>query len=382
MTTYQAFAAPIIDTLAHFQALCQFFGAGFTTLGWVAQTGHGELAATGTGASYAFTNPVLPPTLAVAAMSLWTYRGAWVSGQTYPNGSNTASGTADLVTDNSSGGNGVTYMKITTNVATNLTVAPHSNATDWTPYQYEIWKSNGSNSSTLPIYFRIAYLNQGTASTARFHLSIGTGIDANGNVTNPVAIAGATTPVGTVLWDDGSANSATPGEMDMAGDADNVRFIYQRGQPTNGLTSAYVIDRFKNASGTDTNAGVYVGMLVTKASSFSYSSIILNPSIGTAPVMQSQSGWIGALTAYGLASTTAQLGGIPPYLIFPIIGYVANPLLGAVGFHADDVIDGTVVPVWNYGAPHYYLVNKPSATAGQMIDNIGSHGTALGIRWE
>jgi hypothetical protein len=100
MATYQAWAAPISHTLAHFQAWAQFFGGGFTTLGWVAQTGHGEVVATGTGASYAFTTPVLPNTgTSVVCAAAYTFKGAWVSGNTYVGGNSAGTSVCDLVTN-------------------------------------------------------------------------------------------------------------------------------------------------------------------------------------------------------------------------------------------------------------------------------------------
>ena len=383
MATYQTFAAPISDTLAHFQAWAQFFGGGFTTLGWTAVTGHGELPASGSGASYAFTNPVLP-VAAITAMSVYTYRNAWVSGTAYPNGSNTANTSCDLVTDNSSGGNGITYQKITTNVATNLTVAPHSNATDWLPCQFEIWKSNGANTASLPIYVKIIYATAGAANNSyRFILQIGTGIDSNGNITGGIPMT-TTAPTNTLVCDNSSSTSSTIAEMDFAGDPDNFRFILWRGHSTALFIQTLVVDRSKNSVGVDTNAFFYVGsILLQGGGTIARSCIMPNSTIGNGALnATSASGWAGVIWCANQANTMIVFGATPPLPIFPLIGFVANPLLGAVGFHKLDVTDGAVMPVWAYGAIHNYLVNAGSAASLSQLDNQSTGGVCPAILWE
>jgi hypothetical protein len=382
MATFVTYAAPIADTLAHWTLWAQSFGQALTSFGWIAQTGHGELPATGSGASYAFTNPVLPAAT-VNPMSIYTYRGAWVSGTNYTNGSNTAGGTADLVTDNASGGNGITYVKITTTNASNTT-APHSNATDWLPLQFEIWKSNGANSASLPLYLRLAYTTAGAANnTIRLLISLGTGIDANGNVTGSIPWSG-TVPTATGMCDDGAVTSSTLGEMDFAGDADNFRCFVFRGHPTTLFGQTLVIDRAKNSQGADTDAYVYVGStLLQQGATQLRSCIIPNSAIGAAPLsVNSATGWLGLVWACNTSSSLTLFGSTPPLPIFPMLGFLANPLLGCVGFHAIEVSDGQIIPVWAYGATHSYLVNKTATVALQTLDNQGTNGVIPAILWE
>ena len=227
MATYQTWAAPIGDTLAHYLAWAQFFGAGFTTLGWVAQTGHGELAATGSGAAYAWTNPVLPVSVGLFAPQAYTFKGAWVSGNTYVGGNSAGLTTeVDVVTDA-----GITYVHITS--SSSSATAPGSDATNWQPLQFEIWKSNGPNTASLPIYVKHVYTTQGaTNSPFRIQISIGTGVDADGNITGALSIA-SNNPLYINQMDASSSTSGITGEMDMAGDADNFRFLIFRGGPSN-----------------------------------------------------------------------------------------------------------------------------------------------------
>lgn len=443
MATYQAFSAPICDTLAHFQAWAQFFGGGFSTIGWLNLNGSGTvntsgtavtwvsgttfqsewaggaivingnnftiltvnsstsitltatagtntgvsytagfgiLPATGSGSTYTFTNPVLPAN-ALAAQQAMNYVGAWVSGTTYPLGSNAANNAVTLVTDNSSGGNGITYQKITVNVSTNLTTAPHSNSTDWLPCQFEVWKSQGSNTSTFPIYVRIVYTTAGT-NAFRIHLSIGNKIDSSGNLINGIPLT-ATAPITVAQVDNSTTTSMTVREMDFAGDTDNFRFVLWRGDASL-FVSTVVVDRARNASGTATDAYFYAGTIFPISGGIILrSSILPNSTIGNGAVAVAAGiGWQGVILMGGLATSYTLFGQNPPIPIFPMIGYVANPLLGAVGFHRSDVTDGSIMPVWMYGASHNYLVNSSANSALQAIDNISSTGTSPAILWE
>jgi hypothetical protein len=453
MAIFQAFAAPITDSVAHFKAWAQFYGGGFTTIGWVnlagtgtvntsgtavtwvsgttfktewagssiiinatnftiasvnsttsitltatagTQTGvaytagFGTILNSGTGAGYTFTNAVSSSSAiatGINAMSAWTYRGIWVSGQTYPNGSNTLGSTADLVTDTL---NGVTYVKITSNVATNLTTAPSANATDWQPYQYEIWKSTGSQTTgtnPFPIYCRLAYTSSGTASCIRMHVAIGIGVDINGNLTSSAQIT-AVNPVTNMQADNAGNNSSTPFEMDFAGDTDNFRFVSFRGATTANYINTFVVDRSRDASGNSTNAFVYCGgIAASNGTGHTGSCILVNPVMGASPQQVSTQGWLGVITACALANPTNIGGSVPPFPVFPMPGYVANPCLGVVGFHNKDVVDGALQSVWMYGASHYYLINGFGGTSAiaslQTLDNVtAGAGVVEAILWE
>jgi hypothetical protein len=377
MATYQTNVAPISDTLAHFQAWGQFFGAGFTTIGWQAQTGHGEVAATGTGASYAWTTVSLPTT-ALTPQTNYNFRGAWVSGTTYT-GSNTANAAnVDVVTSG-----GVTYAHIT--ATSSLTTAPGSDTTNWQPLIFEIWKSNGTQSASFPIYVKIVYTVASTAGTAvRYMLSIGTGVDTNGNLTGAMTLAAAA-PVTVAPIDNATTTSSTVGEMDFSGDADNARWITWRGGPAAGWQSIFVIDRSKTSSGTDSNAYAFVGSIYAiGGTTRSSSAVLMGPSLGgilSSTSNSSPGGWPGAIYTAGLTSTV-NFGGVPPFPIFPIVGFLANPLLGCVGFTKGDVTDGTQLPVWIYSTTHNYLVMSNNAANALFTVNAQANGVCPAILWE
>lgn len=373
MATYQTFAAPISDTLAHFQAWAQFFGAGFTTAGWVAQTGHGEIVATGTGASYAWTSPVLPTT-ALAPPQSYTFKGAWVSGNTYVGGNSANLSTeCDVVTSS-----GITYVHIT--ASSSSATAPASDTTNWQPLLFEIWKSNGSNTSSLPLYFKIIYTLSTTAGSAvSYRIGLGTGVDVNGNLTNPLPLS-QTNPVWDFIDSASTSTSSTLAECDFSGDADNFRFIMFRGGGVANLVNCFVVDRSKTSAGLDTNAFAYVGMcMVNSNSTVTYAFVLANSNLTNVPLSVSRTGWAGVVFGGNCTTSMSAFGGFPTFPVFPLPGYLANPCLGVIGVHKiDGILDGTQIPVWMYGQSHNYLIGTSVITP---MDN-QTNGVYPAILWE
>jgi len=385
MATYQTNVAPIADTIAHWKAFANFWGGGFTTAGWVLQTGHGEVNASGTGATYAWTDTgsvITAPTTALAAMRNYRFNGSWVSGATYTGG-NTADGTTttDLVTFASGGNTPITYVHIsaTSSSATN----PASDTTNWQPFMYEIWKSNGSNTSSLPIFVRIVYSINSTGNTGpRLLFSVGTGVDANGQLTGTVNFA-TSAPLNIRVVDNAAAGSATAFECDFSGDADNFRFIFNRGNTVStAWTWAYALDRAKTGTGTDSDAFfISLSLLPTGSTFITQSQVVPKPSLSP-PLPRNAVGWQGTVFNGGSTSSQSAFGVTPPYPVFPAIGYLSNPCLGVMTFNNADVLDGAIIPVWIYGATHYYLVQSNTiATAAGSPVNV-ANANAMAILWE
>jgi hypothetical protein len=381
MAMYTVSVGPISDTLAHYLAWAQFLGGGFTTCGWAAQTVivggvHNEVVASGTGAAYAFTNVAAAPAIAILAVRAITCKGAWVSGATYVGGN-----TADLATevDVVSDG-GLAYIHIT--ASSSSVTAPGSDGTNWQPYNFEIWKSAGG-STALPIYVKLVYTAANAGNAYRILMSIGTGTDGVGNLTNTVPLAGSA-PLGIVMLDNSTASTTTTAPCCFSGDNDNFRFILWRGLSVPGAySSAFVVDRAKTANGLDSDGFAYIGSQLTSAAFMTTKNfIIFKPALGGAVISQSILGWTGVLYSGQITIGTSMFGAIPSYPIFPIVGYAANPLLGAVGFKMNDVVDGTIEPVWMYGASHNYLVYKTSTLVAASLDGYASTGVCSAFRWE
>jgi hypothetical protein len=106
----------------------------------------------------------------------------------------------------------------------------------------------------------------------------------------------------------------------------------------------------------------------------------LKPALGT-PVINSVAGASGIVSTAGATTTMNVFGTAPVMPIFPLVGYVANPLLGLVGFNSADVTDGGVFPVWMYGSTHNYMAINNQTAAGSTLNNVAT-GVVPGIRWE
>jgi hypothetical protein len=400
MATYSAVAVKAFsDNLADHQAWAQSFGGGFTTAGWVAQTGHGEVVASGTGATYAWTNTgsvLLLPTTMITPITNYRFNGAWVSGNTYVGGNAfNGAGPYDLVTFHTGGNTDITYVHVT--ATSSLTTNPATDTTNWQPFIYEIWKTgSSSNSTSNPIYVRIVYTVNGTSLAVAggstgpaIHLGIGSGIDSNGNLTGAINTAGVA-PLTNGFVTVAATGTNSTGDMDFSGDLDNIRWVTWRGLATAGYQWVVCIDRAKTGSGADSDAFSYVGMLLDNAPTFGsgtqriFNSILLKPTLGS-PINQTATGTapMAGLVSNGLTTgNMTQFGATPPLPIFPLIGYVSNPVLGLVGFSNGDVNDGQIMPVWMYGAAHNFLVSKAvPATAANNLTGI-TNTVAPAIGWE
>jgi len=394
VATYQVAACQAIgDTLAHWRKFVEFFGGGFTTIGWTAQTGHGELTSTGTGATYTITGLALPTTTLANVTGPYHFKGAWVSGNTYIGGNALATTTTDIVTDG-----GLSYVHVTASSSlTSPSGIPGTDTTNWQPIFFEIWKSSGAQSTSHPIYVRITYTLAGSAFTVGsastgpgFHFALGTGIDSDGNITGAITINPASAPFTNGLQIVAQTGNSATGDMNFAGDSDNFRFMTWRGLATGGYQWIVVCDRAKTASGTDSDAFAYVaqfnmaGTNATGGSQRIGGAILYKPSLGTpANIAFAASNPLPGLVGNGSITTTmSQFGATPPFPIFPPVGYLGNPLLGMVGFQKGDVQDGQVMPVWMYGASHNYLASAANISSGNNNANGVANSMAPAILWE
>lgn len=369
---FQTSAAYSSATQAQYQTWGQTFGQALSSFGWVKQTGHGEVVDNGlVGSAYAWSNSPNVGTLASAPQPVQAYnfRGAWVSGNTYvgANAANSAT-PVDVVTNA-----GLTYAKITASSVSST--APGSDPTNWQQLVFEIWKSNGPMSATFPIYLKL-YLTWNTVSfTPTYWITVGTGVDVNGNITG-VCNWTAAAPFYIFGWMGNNGTQAAGfNDMDFSGDADNFRFCVFK---TFSAPSLFAMGRAKTSTGADSDA--FVHLATAGAPSFALglsnvrSAILLKPSLG-ATILVDGSRWAGIVATSN--ASTSNFGATPPYPIFPIVGYLANPLMGIMAFGRGDTGEGQVVPVWLYGASHNYLVlgnfgaaQSPDAISGRAYPAI------------
>jgi hypothetical protein len=359
------------STVPHYVGWGQMFGQALTQFGWVPQTGHGELVDNGlTGASYAWSNVVAGPgATSLASVINYTFKGAFVGGTTYVGGNLATTNNVDVVTSS-----GLTYVHIT--ASSSLATAPAADTTNWMPFNFSIFKSNGPLSSTAPIYLKIAFIqNPSVANTPCLLLGIGKGVDSDGNLTQPMQLSNST-PVGWVRSSNTLSLSGSTFNCNFSGDADNIRWILWQNlgssQTTPNLMS---IDRAYTSAGTQSDA--YWTAYYIYGSSSCQSALQFKNSLGGGNFFDG-SRWSGSL-AFSSASIS-NMGAICATPVTPLIGYQAAPTLGVMQFGINDVTDGSIQPVWMYGATHLYLVFR---NVGNGFAPSGINATGVpAILWE
>lgn len=382
MATFQALVAPSLSSAANYLAWAQALGRGFSTAGWAPQTGHGEVVATGTGGSYTWSNVVAASTTRHLPAAAYTFRGAFVGGTTYTGISTTANvANVDLVTFG-----GLTYAHLTSSSSSATT--PDLDPTNWAVFNYEIWKSTGATSGTLPIYVRFVYCaNSNATPFPNIHIAMGTGIDVNGNITTNPVVLQSSSPTTNFPTANGTqfVGSLTLGEIDVSGDADNIRFILWRGTTaqSGSENNVFIIDRAKTATGGDSDAFIYFATsnLQNGEAGGAWScrcAIVAKPTFGGGTVASSTV-WLGLPI---IASGVTTFGTTPPYPVFPPFGWLGNPLLGMACFDPTFVADGTLQYGWAYGASHPYLINNNNQATAARNPTSFANNACIGIRWE
>jgi hypothetical protein len=352
-----------ISSQPKYQTFGQMFGQALSGFGWLPQTGHGELANNGlTGTSYAWSGaPIVGASILQPCK--YTFRGAWVSGTTYTGIGTTLNNTGvNVVTSG-----GLTYCHIT--ATSSSATAPASDTTNWAPFNFEIWKNNDAFSSTFPIYLKLAYVISSTANVPAFMYAIGTGVDADGNLTGSVPL-NSTAPLDFAKSATGVTLDGSRWNSMFSGDAGNFRFCLfkDKGQaaPSSTATQTLIIDRSCSSASVQNSrddAFVYIAWSMSFAGGqTTYGSVIMpNPATLTQAVQYDNSRWAGmscaSLTsANGVGAMGHNGGAQTPLLVYPLYGQRPNPQLGLIGTIQGETVDGVILPVWMYGQPHLYLV--------------------------
>ena len=229
--------------------------------------------------------------------------------------------------------------------------------------------SNGPLSATAPIYLKLIY---GAASSGSYgthvYYQIGTS-QGNGIIGGNVFAAGAPRQL---IGGNVNGTGATTYECDFCGNADKVAMIICRSFPN--VCGMLAIDRAKDNSGND--LGTYAVVMGAGAyQGGGYQTIF--PAGGGAAVSPAtaQSYWP---CIYDNASSSALGGTAPVFLAFPMIGYMANPQIGAIAMHNGDSSEGELVNVTMYGVTHTFLMTQNALSGGGVL----AGNAAVGIQWE
>lgn len=269
-----------------------------------------------------------------------------------------------------------------TNVTVSEATHPASDPIHWMPYNYEIWKSNGPLSTSAPIYMKLIYVTCcGTTSFVGGNVaSTQPGLGFDIGTTNPSTgqIGGNRTGETLMGFNSGTGVGNTY-ECDFcAPNGDELALILWRNATA---TSASIpvtifIDRTKDQSGNTLSTFFTVGWASTNTARVEYT--LFNNQTGGVINYNSGGGNAQGWTfPYCGLSGLAYQGLTPVLPIFPLPGYVANPVLMAVVMKSGDFTDGQLVNAVLYGGSHTFLMTKSTT-----VDQPQTVSGYPGIRWE
>ncbi len=295
--------------------------------------------------------------------------------------SHSVTSTAYMGYSNSSGLNETHAGTMTANTApASSTMTSAGLGGFWYAYNYEVWVSNGPLSAISPIYLKIVYGGTSTGVGPGIIFAIGTACNGAGVITGNYIDPGIQGYAEYNLTTNSAGTGATTYECDFSGDADNFRMIMWR--TSSAACSALVIDRGRDlyGSGLATYWTACWSYNLSGARTEAYQQTIFQAGAGNRGGYTNGNGWIipffiGSNTTVNTGNSNGQIPALP---IFPVVGFLGNPLLGAVMFKNGDVAEGAFINVVFFGTSHTYLCSKQSNVA--VIDPNGQG--ALGILWQ
>lgn len=245
----------------------------------------------------------------------------------------------------------------------------------WAVYPFEIFTTGDAASATNPIYLKLTYSNNTSAGplyTPNVSIIVGTGVINSGTGTNYMQLTGN---VVAEARGTGSAESTTQFECDVQSESGgSLSFLMWRNQSQASLI--LVLDRARDINGAMQDSYVFYGLSQSFGNTAKWQ-IIFKPGTGALFPVNADNAWPSLVVSS--TTTSLSVGGLVCVTpIFPLVGYVGNPILAAIGIRANDCVEGETVNVVMYGATHTYLVTKLSM--GSTAFGAASNG--VGIRWE
>jgi hypothetical protein len=229
---------------------------------------------------------------------------------------------------------------------------------------YEIWNMADTLQATSPVFLKIEYGTGTTTAIPALFLTMGTGSNGAGTLTN----ASGRTP----LYNIAGGGAATTYECDFSGSTNRFSFYMWR------LTNAppvFSIERAHDTSGND--LGTYFSTLLASQQAST-------PFVFQQTVFPAASGGPMPFEAGGITSPTHAISGVwgtniavTPF--FPMVGFMDNPLLGLMCIKTGDFADGANFTMTVYGASHNYVALKSNTIV--YLPN-GQTGNSLAIRYE
>lgn len=260
---------------------------------------------------------------------------------------------------------------------------PGTDITKWKRVVADLFVSNDSLSSTNKMYVRLQYGMTTTGGDFPYiYIYAGSSSDGSTNITQN-NFWGSTTPVSMVSGSSVSTTGPTPWESNFSGTSGRFSMIMWRGYNISASSPGLVliIDRSKDNSGNDTDA--YWTLIWCNGNSVNGSVSIFKPGTGT--IGQFELNANTAIHTINVGSVSFSLNNsLCIFPVFPMVGFVGNPLLGAISLRNQDAFEGAVMQATLYGTAHTYLLSKVgnSTLGGPSCFGPGTAASACGIRWE
>src|SRR5579863_1509773 len=260
---------------------------------------------------------------------------------------------------------------------------PGTDITKWKRVLVDVWTSADALSSTNKLFLRIQYGMTTTSGDFPFiYIWGGTSSDGNTNInqnmfwgtTGPTGITQGTTPTtGGALW-----------ECDFSGSAGRFGMIMWRGYNAASTTSAALIldiERSHDNSGNDTDA--YWTITWCSANTVNGQVSIFKQGTGGVGPFEFNTGTSVIKTISTAASTLSYNNSIAIQPVFPMVGYVGNPLLGVLSLRGGDTAEGAIITTTLYGTTHTFLLSKAgNSTSGGPACFGPNASSGCGLRWE
>jgi hypothetical protein len=260
---------------------------------------------------------------------------------------------------------------------------PGLDITKWKRVVVDLFTSNDTLSSTNKLYLRVQYgMNTTSGDFPYIYIWAGTASDGNTNISQNM-FWGTTTPV-AILTNSSVTTGAALWESNFSGASGRFSMVLWRGYSAQAASPAtiLVIDRSKDSSGNDTDAY----WTIIWCSSNSTDGTVSIFKAGTGGVSQLEFNSSGSfLHTINTSSSTLSINNSVCILpIFPLVGYVGNPLLGAFSMRTGDVAEGAILSATLYGTTHTYLLSKVGNTTsgGPACFGPGTGTGGIGLRWE
>ena len=272
-------------------------------------------------------------------------------------------------------------MSISTALATfGWTKTSDSGQVNWTTissvpsnpsgYVYEIWQSADALSSTLPMFLRLQYGWCPIYSPAAVALQIfvGTGSDGAGNL---IGNSGSLyNTYGITVTSGGASNTY---ECDFSGSTNRFQMTMFRGWT---YPAFFSIERAHDMNGNDLGTSfTYItqGLLYGPNTVVSQQQTYYPAAGGWLPV---ETNWVSVQSS---ASKSPLVNAPIITPVWPLIGKLDNPLLGAMVIKNGDFIDGMIFQATMYNTAHIYMA-VPSVYSSGVVGR--GAGNAIAMRYE